>query len=457
MKKTILFVLLCFSGMLMTAQPFSLEPYATGFNQPVDLKNAGDERLFVVEKGGTIQVVDGSGNMNATPFLDISGQVSGGSEQGLLSVAFHPDYTNNGLFYVNYTKINGDTRVSQFSVDPSNPDIALPGSELPIIEFNQTNANHNGGCLQFGPDGYLYIASGDGGGAGDIPNNAQNKTLLLGKLLRIDIDNPVTGGANYGIPVDNPFAGSTTEREEIWAYGLRNPWKFSFDSETNDLWIADVGQGEIEEINKVGNTEAGLNYGWRCYEGSEIFNNAGCPPAEDLTFPIAEYTHDDGRSITGGYVYRGLESSEFVGYYFFADFVTGLMGTVSPTGEYQDYGTFGGNWSTFGVDNDENLYVVGFNGVVSRILFPLIGFDDPVNTIFKLYPNPAEDTVNLQLTNAVISSVRILDMKGSVLIREEGLNVSQKEINIASLAEGIYLLNLTTQNNNSFIKKLVIE
>lgn len=458
MKNLQVLVLLCFSCLFVTAQEIILEEYASGFNRAVDLKNAGDDRLFVVEQGGIIKIIDGSGATNPTPFLNISGQVSGGNEQGLLSVAFHPDYANNGLFYVNYTKTNGDTKVSVFSVDPANPDVALAGSEMTIIEFNQTASNHNGGCLQFGPDGYLYIASGDGGGAGDQDNNAQNKALLLGKLLRIDVDNPISGGTNYGIPADNPFAGSTTEREEIWAYGLRNPWKFSFDSATDDLWIADVGQNAFEEINKVGATEAGLNYGWRCYEASTIFNNTGCPPAGDLTFPIAEYSHSDGQSITGGYVYRGTLYPEFEGLYFFADFISGLVGTVSQSGDYQDFGNLGGNWATFGVDTTNELYIVGFDGVISRVIpSPIIGFEDQENSTFTLYPNPAEDKVTLQLTNGLISSVTLLDMKGSVLFSEEALQVAQKEINIANLSQGIYLLKLTTQNNTSYSKKLVIE
>ena len=456
MKKLPLLLLLCATTFVF-AQDISLETYATGFDDPVDLKHAGDDRLFVVEQGGTIQIIDGSGNTLTTPFLDISGQVSGGSEQGLLSVAFHPDYATNGKFYVNYTNLNGNTQVSEFTVDAGNPNIADATSEVPIIGFNQTQSNHNGGCLQFGPDGYLYIASGDGGGAGDIPNNAQNNTLLLGTMLRIDVDNPVPGGTNYGIPADNPFAGSTSERQEIWAFGLRNPWKFSFDSATDDLWIADVGQGDIEEINRVGVTEAGLNYGWRCYEGDMEFNLSGCPPATDLTFPIAQYNQPTGFSITGGYVYNGTLQAPLVGFYFFADFATGLIGTVDAAGTLNNLGTFGGNWSTFGVDNDNELFIVNYSGTVSRIIGETTaGVDENNPGTLAMYPNPANEKITLQLTNDLLSSYAIMDMKGSTLLSEEAISGTQKTINVSTLSQGIYLIKVTTENNNSFVKKLVV-
>ncbi len=236
-----------------------------------------------MEQGGKIKILS-NGVINPVPFLDISGQISSGSERGLLGLAFHPDYADNGYFYVNYTKQNGDTQVSRFTRDPANPDIADPTSELPIIGYSQPFANHNGGCLAFGPDGYLYIGSGDGGSGGDPGNRAQNINLLLGKLLRIDVDNP-SGGNNYGIPADNPFVGNPNAKGEIWAYGLRNPWRFSFDFTDNNLWIGDVGQGNIEEVDRTATTEAGFNYGWRCYEGSQPYNTENCPPQSELTFP----------------------------------------------------------------------------------------------------------------------------------------------------------------------------
>ncbi|NND89002.1 MAG: hypothetical protein HKM28_07130, partial [Flavobacteriaceae bacterium] len=238
---TLLFILLQIS--VISAQDIDIELFADGFTDPVNLQNAGDNRLFVVEQAGLIKILNSDASTNATPFLDISGLVGSGSEQGLLGLAFHPDYQNNGFFYVNFINTSGNTEVVRYSVS-TDPDIADPSSALQIISYTQPFSNHNGGHLAFGPDGYLYIASGDGGSGGDPGNRAQDLTTPLGKLLRIDIDN--TSGGNYSIPNDNPFAGDPTLTEEIWAYGLRNPWRFSFDTMTSDLWIADVGQGEVE-------------------------------------------------------------------------------------------------------------------------------------------------------------------------------------------------------------------
>lgn len=451
----------CFAFVSISiAQDIAIESYASGFSRPVDLKHAGDDRLFVVEQGGRIKIIDGSGTTNSTPFLNIAGQVSTGNEQGLLSVAFHPNYANNGFFYINYTKTNGDTRVARYSVDPGDPDIALAGSGETIIEFNQTESNHNGGCLQFGPDGYLYIASGDGGGGGDIPNNAQNNTLLLGKMLRIDVDNPVTGGTNYGIPSDNPFAGSSSERQEIWAYGLRNPWKFSFDSNNGDIWIGDVGQGNVEEIDRAGGSEAGLNYGWRCYEGSDPFNTNNCPPAGDLTFPIAEYSSASGSgncSITGGYVYRGNEYPNMQGLYFFADYCSGFIGTVNASGNLVEQADFSQNWTSFGVDANDVLYAVAQGGTIYKIVDNSLGIESQDQAAFSLYPNPASDNFTIQINNDTFDNYMLSDMKGSILVSEKGLSQSTKNIDVSKLARGMYLLQVTTSSSGKFVKKIMVE
>ncbi|HBB48042.1 MAG TPA: hypothetical protein DCZ44_00235, partial [Flavobacteriaceae bacterium] len=215
----------------LNAQSFSLTTVATGFNAPLNIQHAQDERLFIVEQGGRIKILNPDGTVEATPFLNLSGSISSGGERGLLGLAFHPDYPNNGYFFVNYTNPNGNTQISRFSVDPLNPNLADPSSELGLMTIVQPYANHNGGCIAFGPNGYLYIGMGDGGSGGDPQNYSQNTSSLLGKLLRIDIDNP-SGNLNYSIPLDNPYFESTTEAQEIWAYGLRNPWKFSFDRDT---------------------------------------------------------------------------------------------------------------------------------------------------------------------------------------------------------------------------------
>ncbi|MFT5078440.1 MAG: glucose/arabinose dehydrogenase, partial [Patiriisocius sp.] len=316
MKKIILSLATIACTVLSTAQSISIESFATGLSAPVDIQNAGDDRLFVVEKAGRIIILESDGTESGI-FLDITSLVSGGGEQGLLGLAFHPNYTTNGHFFVNYTDLNGDSQISRFTVS-GDPDVADTGSELEVIDYAQPFSNHNGGSLVFGPDGLLYIGTGDGGSGGDPGNRAQDKQLLLGKMLRIDIDNP-TNGNNYGIPADNPYLGDPSGLDEIWAIGLRNPFKYDFDPASNDLWIADVGQNAVEEIDRVDYTVADLNYGWRCYEGSSPFDTSGCPAASTLTFPVFEYAQGSGCSITGGKVYTGTTYPDAQGFFFYAD------------------------------------------------------------------------------------------------------------------------------------------
>ncbi len=259
-----------------------LTPFASGFTSPVIITHAGDSRLFVGNQTGSVFIVDSAGNVNGEPFLDITGKVIYGGEQGLLGLAFHPDYKNNGYFYVNYIGEGDSTHISRFTMLSGNPDKADPASEMSILRIEQPYKNHNGGDLAFGPDGYLYIALGDGGSGGDPENRAQNRSVLLGKILRIDVDN----GNPYSIPETNPFYGMSSVRNEIWALGLRNPWRFSFDRMTGDLWIADVGQNASEEINfQPAGSQGGENYGWRCYEGLQPFNEDNCPGVDILYFP----------------------------------------------------------------------------------------------------------------------------------------------------------------------------
>jgi len=460
MKKSIPFLVCLIFSCILYAQNIDIELFKSGFNDPVDIQNAGDDRLFVVEQGGLIKIIQPDGSVNSTPFLNISSIVSGGSEQGLLGLAFHPDYASNGYFFVNYTKIGGDTRIARFSVDPADPDIALTGSELNILEYSQPFSNHNGGGIAFDSDGYLYIASGDGGSGGDPGNRAQNTTLLLGKLLRIDIDN-TSGGNNYDIPSDNPFATSTTNRKEIWAYGLRNPWRFSFDSLNGDLWIGDVGQGDVEELNRATSAQAGLNYGWRCYEGSVPFNTSGCPPMGDLTFPIGEYSSSTGTancSVTGGIVYRGSDHPGLEGLYFFADVCSGLIGTIDSSGNLVERGTFGGSWVAFGEDINNELYIVSIGGSIFKVIDTAIAGVDEFNKVTTtMVPNPASDEVRLTVQNDIITSIEIIDLKGSVLISEENISASEKSIDIQRLSQGMYLVRVISENGKSFIKKLVVE
>jgi glucose/arabinose dehydrogenase len=343
------------------------------FTHPVGLQHAADGtgRLFVVEQAGRILVFPNSPDvLTATLFLDIQDRVNAvGEEEGLLGIAFHPDYETNGYFYVNYTAANPRrTVISRFSVLVSDPNRADPTSELVLLEFDQPFPNHNGGQLTFGPDGYLYIATGDGGGAGDPLNNGQNLSTLLGKILRIDV-NGTAAGLNYSIPPDNPFVG-TGFREEIYAYGLRNPWRFSFDPVTRELWAGDVGQDTREEIDII---ESGKNYGWKIMEGSLCFSpSVGCNPT-GLTLPIWEYGRDDGASVTGGVVYRGTAIPKLVGAYIYGDYVSGRIWALNYDGTQvvsndlitaQSIST-----SSFGVDEEGEIYICGYDvGTIYKIV-----------------------------------------------------------------------------------------
>jgi glucose/arabinose dehydrogenase len=309
---------------------------ANNLVKPVGITHAGDGsgRLFITLQDGKIMIWDGT-QVLPTPFLDIDPIVnSSGSEQGLLGLAFHPDYKTNGLFYVNYTdNTGGDTVIARYSVSAGNPNVANPASALMLMEIDQPFSNHNGGQLQFGPDGYLYIGMGDGGSGGDPFDNAQNPTRLLGKMLRIDVNGvagqpPDCGGANYTVPSDNPFVdGPGGSCDEIWHLGLRNPWRFTFDRLTGDLLIGDVGQDSWEEVDRQPAASAGgQNWGWRCYEGKHPFNTQGCGPIGDYDAPILEYSHSLGCSITGGYVYRGPAMPGLgQGTYVYGDFCSGRV------------------------------------------------------------------------------------------------------------------------------------
>ncbi len=363
-------ITLCFMCMMYAfsfSQDIELETFATGFSSPVNVKHAGDDRLFVVERAGVIKILNADGTTNSTPFLDINPLViNSGGEQGLLAIAFHPNYAANGYFFVNYINNSGDTVISRFT--RSTMDTADPGSEANLMTISQPFGNHNGGDMHFGPnDGYLYISTGDGGSGGDPGNRAQNLSLLLGKMLRIDVDG--TSNGNYGIPVDNPFVSNSAVLDEIWAYGLRNPWKWSFDRDNGDMWIADVGQSSYEEINRVpASSIGGENYGWRCYEANATFNTTGCPPMNTLTFPVAEYNYGGSPfkcSISGGYRYRGSLQSSLEGMYFFADYCSDEIGIVRETSPnvfqltFEDQ--FNGGFSAFAEDINGELFVVGLN------------------------------------------------------------------------------------------------
>lgn len=362
-----------FLSTAAAAQEVSLRQIATGLAMPVALTHANDSRLFVTLQQGQIVIWDGT-RILPTPFLDIRSIVRCCGERGLLSVAFHPRYDENGLFFVYYTDAGGNIAIARYRVssDPNRAD-ATSGSIILQIS-HPTFGNHNGGQLQFGPDGFLYIGTGDGGSGGDPPNNAQNRQQLLGKLLRIDVD----AGATYGVPSSNPFVGRSDSRPEIWAYGLRNPWRFSFDRETRDLWIADVGQGSLEEIDLQPATSiGGENYGWRTMEGTRCFNPSSNCNRNGLVLPVIEYDHSGGAcSVTGGHRYRGSTYPRLRGTYIYGDFCTGVIfgATQRPDGTWSPRQLINTtlNISSFGEDLNGEVYVVDLGGRIFQIedLFP---------------------------------------------------------------------------------------
>ena len=348
----------------------SLEPLPmSGLDRPIGLTHAGDgtHRLFINEQKGVIRVFHQDVEvLDETPYLDIRDRIHSGGERGLLGVAFHPAYADNGYLYVHYSSNGstcgagkGDTVISRFSVSPDDPDRADRESEVCLLTATQPYGNHNGGQIAFGPDGYLYIGLGDGGSAGDPRNNAQNRATLLGAILRIDVDQ----GDTYAIPEDNPFADVEGMRGEIWAWGLRNPWRFSFDRQTGDLWIGDVGQNRWEEVDfQPASSAGGENYGWPCREGRHDYKpgKPGCP-APDAVEPVIEYGHEPECSVTGGYMHRGTRSPGLNGLYFYGDYCSGRIWAASRVAsEWRSMVVHEGGFglTTFGEDEDGEVYVV---------------------------------------------------------------------------------------------------
>jgi len=334
---------------------YTWELIASNLDRPVDLQPDGLGRLFVVEKIGHIHIIE-NGQLIQTPFLNIDDRVNDSSnEMGLLGLAFHPNYTQNGYFYLNYTGSGGDTFISRFQVS-DDPNLANPSSEVNLLRINQPYPNHNGGTLQFGPDGFLYAGLGDGGAAGDPMGNGQSLSTLLGKILRLDVDS----AEPYIVPADNPFGN------EIWAYGLRNPWRISFDTLTGDLYIGDVGQNQWEEIDYLpAGSPGGTNFGWNFREGNHEFKEGDGPG--DLVDPIVEYSHREGGcSVTGGYVYRG-SMPEWNGIYLYGDYCSGyIWGLINSDSGWREQLLFDMdiNITSFGQDEAGEVYLVGDNGGV---------------------------------------------------------------------------------------------
>jgi glucose/arabinose dehydrogenase len=363
----------CAAGPIVAGVPaLRAQVVASGLEHPLDLQapRADHQRVFVVEQAGRVRVVK-NGELAATPFLDISDRIRSGGERGLLGLAFHPRYATNRRFFVNYTDVHGDTRISEFR--STSDDAADPASERIVLAAAQPFANHNGGGLAFGPDGLLYIGLGDGGSSGDPFGNAQNLATPLGKILRIDVDQ----GSPYGVPPDNPFASIPGAFPAIWAYGLRNPFRIAFDAATGDLWIGDVGQNRQEEIDVdlVGH-RGGENYGWNIVEGSLCFNPmSGCNTA-GLVAPVLEYSHAEGCAVTGGVVYRGCRMPGLGGAYFYGDYCSAFVRSLRLDGgqavDQRDWtaslGVTLSAVSSFGTDADGEIYVVDYSGKVLKLV-----------------------------------------------------------------------------------------
>ncbi|WNM19786.1 PQQ-dependent sugar dehydrogenase [Flavobacterium capsici] len=455
MKKTLLALVLlfCFS---VNAQTVAVQSFATGFSSAVAIVHPpNDSRLFVVQQAGLIRILNSNGTVNATPFLNLSSIITSGGERGLLGLAFHPNYASNGLFFVNYTNTSGNTVIVKYNVS-ANPDVASTSGTI-LMTISQPYSNHNGGSIVFGPDGYLYIGMGDGGSGGDPGNRAQNINENLGKMLRIDVDS----ASPYGIPASNPYIG-VAGNDEIWAIGVRNPWKFSFNRLNGDLWIADVGQNAVEEIDKVASPlpNTGLNFGWKCYEGTVVYNNSGCPAFSSMVAPIAEYTHASSAarcSITGGYFYTGTTYPNFANKYFFADYCSGEIGYVDNSGTITWALDTPSIITTFGEDVNGELYISN-GSTISRVIDSSLSNSEFENNSISVYPNPAKNQITIEsASNIALKTINIYDISGKLLLSENNLNVSNKSINTSNLTSGLYIIVTEDLSGNQLKSKVIIE
>ena len=450
MKKICYFLFFLLNNPIFS-QTVSLEEYSTDNNWLIGFEYAPeDDRIYTIQKNGFIKICNADGSIEPIPFLDISSKVNNGlnnfnNEQGLLGLAFHPDYQSNGYCYVFYNEIGtGDVIIARFERRISDPDQLDPNSEQLIMTWPHPQSNHVGGCIKFGKDGCLYIASGDGGGAGDPERNSQNLMNYFGKLLRINVDS----GLPYSIPPDNPFTGSLSANDEIWAYGLRNPWRFSFDKKTGDLWIADVGQNEREEIDfQVFGVAGGQNFGWSCKEGSLPFNNDQCFPGAVYTDPIYEYDHElaDGNcSISGGVVYRGTEYADLYGKYIFTDFCSGRIWALPKNGievgTVVEMGDFNNNDFTT-LDQNENgeIFVTGF---FSNIIYKIVSDDcTPVAIIENA------DSIFLEYGDTVELSLFANENYSYQWSRDSTLLTGDTSLNLNINEAGIYTVVVTNPEN----------
>jgi len=482
MKIILLMAALCLLAAPSGAQDVAAVRVASGLDQPLYVTSPpGDtSRLFIMEQVTARIKILKEGEVLSEPFLDLGPRVSdSGGERGLLGLAFHPNYAQNGWFYVHYTDNDGNTVVARYQRSPDDPDQAVYDSEQVLLTVDQPFSNHNGGMLAFGPDGYLYLGLGDGGSANDPGNRAQDGGTLLGKILRLDVD----GGSPYAIPPDNPFVNEPEVRDEIWALGLRNPWRFSFDRETGDLYIGDVGQNAWEEIDfQPADSPGGENYGWRVWEGNHRTGRDGLSTVvPEVTFPIHEYNHDGGRcSVTGGYVYRGAALPELQGTYFFGDYCSGQVWSFRREGqqvielqertEELDPGPDLdlGNLSSFGEDAAGELYLVDISGgEVFKIVPPFPGRAPgegparPAGFGLRAHPNPFNPATALsyQLPTPGRVILRVYDPAGrkvrTLVDGWRAAGVHEVRFDGAALVSGIYLVRLEAGEYRA-VEKLVL-
>jgi len=443
------------------------------FSSPIDYQYASesDNRVYVAERAGRIVVFENNSSASTSQeFFDISSRVSTAGEGGLLGFSFHPDFETNGFFYVYYTPSNPfRTVISRFEVSGTEPATGDPDSELILLEISQPFDNHNAGQIRFGPDGYLYIALGDGGSSGDPEENGEDRTTLLGSILRIDVDN-TDPGLNYAIPPDNPYINNTQGfREEIYAYGFRNPYRFSFDSQTGDLWVGDVGQAAREEIDVV---QKGLNYGWNTMEGSLCFDPSQNCDTTNRELPVFEYGRTEGRSITGGFVYRGTAVPELQGRYVYADFGSGRIWSIAYDGsmafDNQLIDTFSGNSIiTFGEDQNGEIYFGSFDGNIYTFESETATSADEDREIpeqvslLQNYPNPfnPSTTISYALQTPAFVDLRVFDMTGkeiaSLVQETQTAGIHNVTFDASALSSGTYIYRLKT-GESTFSKKMIL-
>ena len=460
--KQIALLILIQATFTVQAQSLDVEVFATNIITPTTITNANDDRLFVTEKSGQVRIINANGTVGATPFLDISALISNGSEQGLLGLAFHPNYQTNGFLYVSYTNLDGDSVIARYSRNTQNT--ANPSSATILITIDQFASNHNGGTILFGPDNKLYFGVGDGGGGGDPQKNGQNINTKLATILRLDVDIP----APY-IPTDNPFIGINGD-DAVWMYGLRNPWKFSFDN--SDLWIADVGDNGAgdEEINRViGNTPA-INFGWSCYEGEDTQDASQCSGTNGLTFPVATYnrTSSPNRrcSVTGGNVYRGSRYPSLIGKYIFGDACSDELLLIDPSTNINSISFFDDIFTdpsstfftgalSFGVDMNNELFV-GASDRIYRIIdtntLSISEFEK--NKAPLIYPNPTKESFTLNCNSKIISLE--IYTAGGALVKTASSEEKNKGIyNVNNLSAGLYYIKATKLNEKTTHKLIL--